>query len=90
MIRARQGFLMQKMLDDYMIIAIGESAEKFRSIIQTNETGAFYWKMIEKGTTPGEMVSAAMERYEDLDEPTARQDINEFLTSISPAIETIR
>ena len=70
---------MQKMLDEYMIIATGEKADTFRSIIQTNETGAFYWKMLEKGTTPGEMVSLAMEHYEDLDEPTARQDICEFL-----------
>ena len=90
MIRAREGFVMQKMLDEYMIIATGENADTFRSIIQTNETGAFYWKMLEKGTTPGEMISVAMERYEDLDEPTARQDINEFLESISPAIETIQ
>ena len=90
MIRARGGFVMQKMLDEYMIIATGENADTFRSIIQTNETGAFYWKMLEKGSTPGEMVSLAMERFEDLDEPTARQDINEFLESISPAIETIQ
>ena len=90
MIRAKQGFIMQKMLNDYMIIATGENADTFRSIIQTNETGAFYWQMIEKGTTLGKLISAAMERYEDLDEATARQDITEFLESISPAIETIQ
>ena len=90
MIRAKQGFIMQKMLNDYMIIATGENADTFRSIIQTNETGAFYWHMIEKGTTLGNLVSAAMERYEDLDEATARQDITEFLESISPAVETIQ
>ena len=90
MIRARQGFMMQKMLNDYMIIAVGESAETFHSIIQTNETGAFYWHMIEQGTTPETMVKAAMDRFEDLDELTAREDINEFLESISPAVETIQ
>ena len=90
MIRAREGFMMQKMLNDYMIIAVGDRADSFRSIIQTNETGAFYWHMIEKGTTLGKMISAAMERYEDLDELTARQDITEFLESISPAVETIQ
>ena len=89
MIRARKDFMMQKMLNDYMIIAVGESADKFRSIIQTNETGAFFWHMLEKGTTLEELINAAMERYADLDEPTARQDINEFLESISPAVETI-
>ena len=42
MIRARDGFMIQKMLNDYMIIAVGESSRTFHSIIQTNETGAFY------------------------------------------------
>ena len=90
MIRAREGFMIQKMLNDYMIIAVGENAKSFHSIIQTNETGAFYWHLIENGTTPEQLIQAALERFEDLDEPTARQDILEFLNSISPAVETIQ
>ena len=35
-------------------------------------------------------IAASMDRYVDLDEPTARLDIGEFLESISPAIETIQ
>ena len=46
--------------------------------------------MIEKGTTFEKLIAASMERYVDLDEPTARLDIGEFLESISPAIETIQ
>ncbi len=90
MIRARDGFVIHRMMDDYMIIAVGDATESFHSIIQTNETGAFYWKMIEKGTTPEALVKAATERFEDLDEATARKDIDEFLGSISPAVETIQ
>ena len=90
MIRTREGFVMQKLLDEYMIIATGENADNFRKIIQTNETGAFYWGMIEKGTTLEKLIEASMERFVDLDEPTARQDIGEYLESISPAIETIQ
>ncbi len=90
MIRARDGFVIHKMMDNYMIIAVGEAAENFHSIIQTNETGAFYWKMIEKGTTPEALIKAAAERFEGLDETTAKKDIAEFLASISPAVETIQ
>ncbi len=89
MIKAKEGFILQKMLDAYMIIAVGEGVNAFNGIIQTNETGAFYWRMIEKGTTTEELVQAAMERFEDLEETVARQDIGEFLESISPAIEQI-
>ena len=87
MIRAKDGFWIEKMMDGYLIVATGKSAESFNAMIQTNETGAFYWRMIEKGTTTEELVQAAMERFEDLEETVARQDIGEFLESISPAIE---
>ena len=73
-----------------MILAIGDSAQTFRSIIQTNETGAFYWHLLEKGTTLESMIQATLEHFADLDEPTARQDIQEFLESISHAVETIQ
>ena len=89
MIRAKEGFIIQKMMDNYMIIAIGENAQDYHSIIQTNETGAFYWNMIEKGTTTEELIRAALERFEGLDEATARQDILEYLESISTVIETV-
>ena len=90
MIRAKEGFIIQKMMNDYMILAIGENAQAFRSIIQTNETGAFYWHLLEKGTTPEDMVKAVLEHFTDVDEPTAKQNIQEFLESIAPAVETIQ
>ena len=88
MIRAKEGFILQKMLDGYMIVSVDDSADAFRGIIRTNETGAFYWKLIEKGITTEALVRAAQERFEGLDELTARRDIKEFLESISLAVET--
>ena len=86
MIKAREGFILQKMMDSYMIIAVGEAAKAFNSIIQTNETGAFYWGLIEAGTTEDALVQAAMARFEDLEESVARKDIAEFLACIASAI----
>ena len=87
MIKARKGFILQKMMDAYMIIAVGEGTELFHDIIQTNETGAFYWKMLEEGTTKEALIQAALERFEDLDEVTAQSDITEFLDDLAPALE---
>lgn len=86
MIRTRKDFVMQKMPDSYLIIAVGDSADTYHSIIETNGSGAFYWEMLEKGTTEKEMIEAAMARYEGLDEETARTDLSEFLEMIDAAI----
>ncbi len=89
MIKAKKGFLIRRMNDSYMILAVGAAGEQFRDILQTNETGAFYWRHLEKGTSVEEMVKASMERFEDLDEATARQDIEEFLQNITDAVEEV-
>ncbi len=89
MIRAKQGFILQKMMAGYMIISVGDSTEAFQGIIQTNETGAFYWKMIEKGTTVDELVRASMDRFEELDENIARLDVEEFLKDISMTVDIV-
>ena len=87
MIKAKKDFILYKMIDDYMIIAVGDSSNSFRAILKTNETGAFYWQMLKEGTTREEMLRAALNRYEDLDENIAMQDIDEFLENVAPAIE---
>ena len=89
MIRAKDGFWIEKMMDGYLIVATGKSAESFNAMIQTNETGAFYWNMIEKGTSVEKLTRAAMNRFEDVDEVTAVHDIEVFLESISPAVDIV-
>lgn len=89
MIRTKKGFLLRKAADSYIIIAIGEASRNFRDILETNETGAFYWSLLEKGTTVEEMTKASMNRFDGLDEETAREDIDEFLNNIKDAVENI-
>ena len=90
MIKAKEGFLIEKMMDGYMIFATGKSADSFNAMIQTNNTGAFYWHLIEKGTSLEELTHAALDNFEGLDEKTAVRDIEEYLESISPAIDIVK
>ncbi len=87
MIRPKKGFLIRRMSDSYMILAVGAAGAEFRDILQTNETGSFYWHLLEKGTTVEEMVKASKEHFDDLDEKAAREDILEFLDNVHDAIE---
>ncbi len=89
MIKTRKGFIIRKISEAYMILAIGSAGEQFRDILQTNETGSFYWSQLEKGTTIDAMVKASTERFDDLDEKTAREDILEFLDNVRDAVEEV-
>ena len=89
MIRAKDGFVLAKMMDAYMIIATGEAGETFRDILKTNETGAFYWNQLQQGTTVEQMVDASLERFDNLTRETAREDIERFLGNIADTIEEV-
>lgn len=70
-----------------MVVAIGAAAQNFNGMIQMNETGAFFWKELEKGITEDTLVSKMLERFEGLSERTARNDLREFLDTIAFTLE---
>ena len=70
-----------------MVVAIGEASKNFNGMIRMNETGAFYWKELEQGVTEDDLVAKTMERFTDVTEETARQDVQAFLEAISIAVD---
>ena len=85
--RTKKGFLLRKMSDEYMVIAVGAAGKQFDGVIQLNEAGAFLWKELEQEIDEEALVRKMTERYHGLDAQTARADLEEFLTSIAVAIE---
>ncbi|WP_204882042.1 PqqD family protein [Pseudoflavonifractor phocaeensis] len=87
MIHAKPGFLMRKLGDDHMIVAIGEASQQFNGMVRLNATGAFYWNMIERGTTREDLVAKTLEMYDGVDQETACRDVEAFLQAISFALD---
>lgn len=87
MIHAKPGFLMRRLGNDHMVVAIGEACQQFNGMVRLNETGALYWNMIEGGTTPQALVARTLEVYDGVDEETARRDVEAFLDALSFALD---
>ena len=87
MIKAKKGFLLRRLGDEYMVVAIGEASKNFNGMIRMNETGAFYWKELEQGVTEDDLVAKTMERFTDVTKETVRQDVQAFLEAISIAVD---
>lgn len=87
MLKTKPGFLLRRLGDESMVIAIGKASESFNGMIRLNSTGAFYWELLEQGVTEDQLVAKTLERFEDLDEATARQDVREFLNTIALALD---
>lgn len=87
MIRAKKGFILRRLGQEYMVVPVGEASKNLNGMIRTNETGAFYWRELEKGITEDELVKKMLERFDDLDEETARRDLKEFLEVMEVALD---
>ena len=87
MLKIKKGFILRKLGTEHMAVAIGEASKEFNGMIRLNETGSMYWKELENGITKDELVAKTLEQYEGVDEETVQRDVEEFLESISVALD---
>lgn len=89
MLKVKEGFVLNPLGGEYVVVSVGEAAEAFNGMIRLNETGAFFWQELTAGTTEDALVQKMCVRYHGLDETTARADLREFLDIVAPALEEV-
>lgn len=86
--KIKQGYVIKKVGTGYVVVTVGQASKEFNGLIRLNPAGAFLWEQILSGVSDKESLLAVMcERYEDLDKIVARADLDEFLNSVSFALE---
>lgn len=73
-----QGFILKNIADSYVVVPIGENLVDFSAMITINDTGAFIWQLLEKGSDIDSIVSSMCSEFA-IDESTARLDCEEFI-----------
>ena len=86
--RIKEGYIIRKLGIGYIVVTVGDASDDFNGLIRLNEPGAFLWKSIMDGMdTKQKLVDAMVRRYDGLDEKTAEKDLDEFLETVSFAME---
>ena len=80
--QTREGYLLRDVAGAPVVVATGKAAEQFLGMMNLNKTGAFFWKLLEKGPTEEELVEKALERYE-VSEEVVRRDVKGFLERLT-------
>lgn len=79
--KVKPGYMLRKVVEIYVIIGIGDEAYTPNEIMSLNETGAFLWRMLEKGAERGELAESLTKEY-DVDGQTAAADVDSFLAQL--------
>lgn len=82
--KIKEGFIIREVAGSFIVVAVGSAVKEFNGIINLNETGAFLWKILENGATKEELLEKLLEEY-DVDEKTARADIDAFIKKLQEA-----
>lgn len=76
--KIKDGYLMRQVAGNYIIVAVSDKAADLDGVITLNEVGAFLWKLLESETDTDALLAAMLETY-DVDEATAKADLEKFL-----------
>lgn len=82
--KIKDGFILREVAGSYLVVAVGARVKDFNGMINLNETGAFLWKLLEKGATEEEAVAELLKEY-DVDEETAKADVKAFVSKLTEA-----
>lgn len=79
--RIDKNFVLREIAGEYIIIPTGRTALEFNGLITVNDIGMELWEMLQEDVTFEELLKGILDEY-DVDENTAREDIQEFLDKL--------
>jgi len=82
--KIKEGFILRKISDTYVVVAVGEAAKDFKGMVTLNETGGFLWEKLAEGADADALKTALLAEY-DVDEATAEKDVSKFIENVTNA-----
>lgn len=82
--KIKSGYILRKVADSNVVVAVGARAKEFNGIINLTETSALAWKMLEKGSDKAKIVDALLSEY-DVERAVVEKDVDQFLQKITEA-----
>ena len=83
--KIKSGYMLRSIAGCHIVVSVGKRTLDFNGMINLNDTGAFLWKRLEQGATEDELTAAILENYVNVDEPTARKAVKDFIASLEQA-----
>ena len=74
-------FILREIADEYVVVPVGEEAERIHGLLKLNEQGAFLWKLMEKEQTEETLLHALLNDYQ-AEADAAKKDISVFLDKL--------
>ena len=75
-------FILREVAETRLLVPVGAAAVKFAGMVTVNDTSAYLWELLAGEQTPETLTAALIARY-DIDEETARRDVERVISSLT-------
>ena len=82
--KIKNGFILRKVPGMNLVMPTGKNVKAFNGSLMLNDTGAFIFEHLQKGSTPEETVQALTQEY-DVSLDTASIDVQKTIDSLIEA-----
>lgn len=82
--KIKKDFVLRKVADSYVVVPVNKLTLDFNGIITLNETGAFLFERMQKGTSREDLIDALLAEYE-VSPDKAAADIDIFIQKVKDA-----
>ncbi|MBQ6889616.1 MAG: PqqD family protein [Oscillospiraceae bacterium] len=82
--RLKFEFNVRQIAGEYILVPMGVAALEFSGMVTTNAVGALILEKLRQDTTPEQICQAICQEFE-VDEATAREDMEQFLAVVEKA-----
>ncbi|MBQ4165350.1 MAG: PqqD family protein [Oscillospiraceae bacterium] len=82
--KIKKGFMLRKIGEQNVVVAVGEASRSFNGIIRLNDSGRYLWEKLQDGISEQELMQSMLNDF-DIDESTARADIAAFVAKLKEA-----
>ena len=82
--KIKDGFILRKLPGMNLVMPTGKYVKDLNGSLMLNDTGAFIFERLQKGSTPGEIAQALTQEY-DVSLDTAGTDVQNIIDSLVEA-----
>ncbi|WP_455544014.1 PqqD family protein [Intestinibacter sp.] len=79
--KRNQDFILRNIAGEYIMVATGDATQTFNGMITLNDVAAFIWENIDESQTVENLIESVLNEF-DIDEKTAREDVEGFTSDL--------
>lgn len=79
--KRKDSYILRQVGGKYVIMPTGDKAFEFSGVINISDTGALLWETLAEDVSIQQLISALTAEY-NIDEKTAAEDIDEFISQL--------